>query len=86
MPSQFDNFSYLLMCGRQELGFRAGARTPVANGRNSSKWTGPLVGLHKTLNDQNFAAKFLKNVFKWIILNIEGVLISHFLQQIVATP
>ena len=69
MPSQFDNFSYLLMCGRQELGFRAGARTPVANGRNSSKWTGPLVGLPKILeNGQNLEAKFLKNIFKWIIL------------------
>jgi len=50
-------------------------RTSEANGRNSSKWTGPLVGSPKILeNGQNFEAKFLKNIFKWIILYIKGVI------------
>ena len=50
------------------------SRTSEANGRNSSKQTGPLVGLPKTLKP----AKFLKNIFNWIILYIEGVIEDIF--------
>jgi hypothetical protein len=61
-------------------------RTSKANGQNSSKWTGPLVGLPKTLkNGQNVEAKFLKNISKFLYKRGYRYR-SHFLHQIVATP
>ena len=45
----------------------------ITDGRKSSKVTGPSVGLNLEIG-QNFRAKVWKNSFKWIILQIEGVI------------
>ena len=45
----------------------------ITDGRNRSKWTGPFVGLYKTLKYVKMLSTSFENTFKWIISQVEGV-------------